>query len=97
MLSVINSTSQLEFHTGYFLAGLGRTSGVWVPAPSQLREEWSGNTAVLVLCQRNVVNVFTTLWTATQVAVYQYHCASANNHCTARLHNVSNPQQKSRS
>ena len=52
---------------------------VWVPAPSHAREEGSGNTAILVLCQRNVGNVvFTTLLTATLVAENQYHRAKVS-------------------
>ena len=41
---------------------------VWGTSPFT-RKEGSGNITILVLCQWNVVNViFTTLWTATQVA-----------------------------
>ena len=44
---------------------------VWGTSPFT-REERFGNIAILVLCQWNVVNViFTTLWTATQVAANQ--------------------------
>ena len=50
--------------------------------PLRKREEGSGNIPIL-LCKWNVVNViFTTLWTATQVASNQNHRARDNDHST---------------
>ena len=66
----------MELHVGLFKNSLGYQ-------PLRKREEVSGNIAILLLCKWNVMNViFTTLWTATQVAVNQNHRTLTNDYIT---------------